>query len=175
MVELGRHAGLKNLCRKAYRFDPGHGHMTNITKVGISLIVFRHSAFGTQLLLGKRKGSHGEGEWSTPGGHLDYMEGFIDTAKRELAEEVGSQFIVEEFEVVSLINLTEYAPKHYVDIGIMCDWVSGDPIVMEPDKCEEWKWFYSDTLPSPRFATIDRILQSVKHHYTSGVSVWDKG
>jgi 8-oxo-dGTP diphosphatase len=151
--------------------------MTNITKVGIGLAVYRENPEWTkpiQVLLGQRKGSHGEGEWSFPGGHLDYMEGFEDTAKRELVEEVGPQFIVEDFQVVSLINLTEYAPKHYIDIGMECWWVHGDPVVMEPEKCAGWEWFDIDKLPSPRFATIDRIMLGSKNHYTSGVTVWDK-
>lgn len=164
----------------ACRFESDHGYVTNITKVGISLVVFRDNPEGVhlspQILLGQRKGSHGEGQWSTPGGHLDYMEGFVDTAKRELAEEVGSHFIVEDFEIVSLINLTEYSPKHYIDIGIECWWVHGDPVVMEPDKCESWKWFDVENLPSPRFATIDRILIGAKSHYLSGdgILVWDR-
>ncbi len=148
--------------------------MTNITKVGIGVAIFKHYSFNTQVLLGRRKGSHGEGEWSFPGGHLEYMESFEDCALREIAEEVGHDFKVKNFKVVSLINLVDYAPKHYIDIGLMCEWVSGEPIVMEPDKCQEWKWFDFDVLPSPRFATIDRILVGARDQYIKNVTVWDK-
>jgi 8-oxo-dGTP diphosphatase len=144
----------------------------DITKVGIGLAVLRASDNGAQVLMGKRKGSHGQGEWSFPGGHLDYQEAFEDCALRELAEEVGPEFEVEDLRVMSVINLTEYDPKHYIDIGMMCWWVSGDPVVMEPEKCEGWEWFDIDDLPSPRFATIDRILQGCKNNY---VTVFDKG
>lgn len=151
--------------------------MTNITKVGIGLAVLREvyndNTFSHfEVLMGKRKGSHGEGEWSFPGGHLDYLESFEDTAIRELAEEVGSDFEVENFRVVSVINLTEYDPKHYIDIGMSCWWVTGDPVTMEPEKCEGWEWFHIDELPSPRFATIDRILQGCKNGFAT---VFDKG
>jgi 8-oxo-dGTP diphosphatase len=40
--------------------------------VGIGVTVVRD---GT-VLLGRRLGSHGAGEYSTPGGHLDYLESF---------------------------------------------------------------------------------------------------
>lgn len=147
----------------------------NITKVGIGLAVFRQSFDNgkIQVLLGKRKGSHGEGQWSFPGGHLDYMESFQTCALRELAEEVGTGFKVEQLEVVSVINLTEYAPKHYIDIGMSAWWVGGDAVVMEPDKCEGWQWFDRDALPSPRFATIDRILEGSMFVAMDGVAVFD--
>lgn len=128
----------------------------SITKVGIGVLLFR----GFDILLGKRKGSHGAGEWGFPGGGLEYMESFADCAKRELAEELGSQVIFKDLEVFSVLNLVEYAPKHYIDIGMAAEWVSGEPIVMEPDKCEEWRWFSFYELPSPRFATIDRLINA---------------
>jgi 8-oxo-dGTP diphosphatase len=130
--------------------------MTNITKVGIGVMLFR----GDNVLLGKRKGSHGAGEWGLPGGGLEYMESFADCAKRELAEEVGPQVIFKELATFSVLNLIEYAPKHYVDIGMSAEWVSGEPKVMEPEKCEEWRWVNVFELPSPRFATIDRLMEA---------------
>ena len=41
-------------------------------KVGIGVMVFKDG----KVLMGKRKSSHGEGEWAWPGGHLEYMESF---------------------------------------------------------------------------------------------------
>jgi 8-oxo-dGTP diphosphatase len=128
----------------------------NTTKVGIGVLVLKKN----EILLGKRRGSHGEGEWAFPGGSLEYGESFFECARRELDEEVGSHFKVRYLEPISVINLTEYMPKHYIDIGMYCEWVSGDPEVMEPDKCEEWRWFNVSNLPTPRFATIDRIINA---------------
>ena len=42
------------------------------TRVGIGVIILKDG----KVLLGKRKGSHGAGEYAFPGGHLEYMESF---------------------------------------------------------------------------------------------------
>ena len=49
-------------------------------KVGVGVMIFKNG----KVLLGKRKGSHGEGEFALPGGHLEYMEGFANCASREV-------------------------------------------------------------------------------------------
>lgn len=130
--------------------------MDNITRVGIGVAIFKENS----VLLGKRKGSHGEGEWAFPGGHLEYMESFQETAKREVEEELGLDIRIANLEVVSLINLTAYAPKHYVDIGMAADWLYGDPIVMEPHKVESWEWFSLRNLPDNLFKTVKPILHA---------------
>lgn len=128
--------------------------MTGITKVGIGVLVIKNAT----ILLGKRKGSHGAEEWGLPGGSLEYGESFAGTAKREMLEEIGPQVRTTFPVPISVINLTEYMPKHYIDIGMACVWISGEPEVMEPDKCEEWKWFSIHELPTPLFATVPKII-----------------
>jgi 8-oxo-dGTP diphosphatase len=81
-------------------------------KVGIGVMVLKDG----KVLLGKRKGSHGIGEYSIPGGHLEHMESFEECAKRETLEETGIE--VRNVRFVYLGNIKEYAPKHYVQIGM---------------------------------------------------------
>lgn len=131
--------------------------------VGIGVMVVKDD----KVLLGKRKGSHGKGEYAWPGGHMEYMESFEDCAKREVMEETGME--IENVRFLRLFNLKEYAPKHYVDIGLIADWKRGEPRVMEPDRIEGWDWYDKDDLPEPLFSTIPSYLEAEK----TGRTFWD--
>jgi 8-oxo-dGTP diphosphatase len=132
-------------------------------RVGVAVIVFKEG----KILLGKRKGSHGEGEYAFPGGHFEYMESFEDCAKREVTEETGME--IQNIRFLRIMNLKDYAPKHYVNIAMVADWKSGEPKIMEPDKCEDWGWYDPDNLPEPLFKTIPTCIEALK----TGRNFWD--
>jgi 8-oxo-dGTP diphosphatase len=130
-------------------------------KAGIGIMIFKNN----QVLLGKRKGSFGEGEYAFPGGHLEYMESFENCGRRETLEETGIEITNIRFQL--LANMLEYAPKHYVQIGLIADWKSGAAKVLEPNKCESWGWYDLDNPPSPLFKTCVLAFESHKtsQHY----------
>ncbi len=132
-------------------------------RVGIGVMIFKDG----KVLLGKRKSSHGAGEYAWPGGHLEYMESFEDCAKREVQEETGME--INNIRFLRLLNLKDYAPKHYVDIGLIADWKSGEPEIMEPDKIEEWGWYEIDNLPSPLFRALPTYFEALQ----TGRNYWD--
>ena len=132
-------------------------------KVGIGVMVLKDG----KVLLGKRKGSHGEGEYAWPGGHLEHMESFEGCAKREVAEETGIE--IHNVRFARLMNLKTYAPKHYVDIGVFADWKSGEPKVMETDKVESWSWYDIDKVPEPLFEPVKFTIEA----YKTGRNFWD--
>ncbi|PIR04083.1 MAG: DNA mismatch repair protein MutT [Candidatus Magasanikbacteria bacterium CG11_big_fil_rev_8_21_14_0_20_39_34] len=128
----------------------------NRPKVGIGVMILKDD----KVLIGKRKNSHGTGEYAWPGGHLEYMESIVDCAKREAMEEAGIE--IENVRFLRLLNLKNYAPKHYVDIALIADWKSGEPKVLEPEKCEFWDWYPMDNLPQPTFAALDTYFEALK-------------
>ncbi len=121
-----------------------------------------------KVLMGKRKGSHGAGEFAFPGGHLEYMESFEACAKREAAEETGIE--IENVRFLMLANVAKYAPKHYAHVTLMADWKSGEPRVLEPEVCELWGWHSLSNLPEPLFETCKLSIDS----YKTGRNYYDK-
>ncbi len=71
--------------------------------VGIGVLIQNSKG---EILLGLRQGSHGEGEWCFPGGHLEFGETVFETAKREVSEETGLE--VDEFNLISVADELKY-------------------------------------------------------------------
>lgn len=133
-------------------------------RIGLGIMIFRDG----KILLGKRKNITGHGEYCFPGGGLEYMESFVEGALREISEETGLE--VENMRFVLLANLKDYTPIHFVHIGFVADWKSGEAELKEPDKNESWDWYDLDNLPSPRFKTVDITIEA----YKTGKTFFDK-
>jgi len=134
----------------------------NQPKVGVGVMIVKHGL----VLLGKRKGSHGEGEYAFPGGHLEHMESFEHCAQRETLEECGIEIENMRFQFVA--NVKAYAPKHYVHVGLLADWKSGTPEVLEPEASGPWEWYDLENLPQPLFEMVRLAVESYKtgrHYY----------
>lgn len=126
-------------------------------KVGVGVMILRDG----KVLLGKRKGSHGEGEYSFPGGHLEFGESIKDCAIREVEEESGIKIKNIKFQFFA--NLIKYTGKHYAHIGIIAEWKSGEPEVLEPDKCGGWNWYELNNLPNPLFEPCRLTFENYKN------------
>jgi 8-oxo-dGTP diphosphatase len=122
--------------------------------VGVGVILLKEN----KVLLGKRKGSHGDGSWAFAGGHLEFKEDLEECAKREALEETSLH--VKNIRFATLTNdIFENENKHYVTIFMTCDYDSGELKIMEPDKCEKWEWFEWGNLPEPLFIPIKNLLK----------------
>jgi 8-oxo-dGTP diphosphatase len=98
------------------------------------------------------------GEWSLPGGKLDYGESFEDGAIREVKEETGIT-ITSMPEVISVHNFkNEHA--HFMTVGLVAHSWEGEAQVMEPDEMVEWDWFDLNDLPYPRYFPSFGVIEN---------------
>jgi len=124
-------------------------------QVGIAAIVIK----GGKVLMHQRKNAHGDGTWSFPGGHLEFGESWSACAQRETREEAGIEIMNIRFGAATN-DIFEKERKHYITIFMLADWKSGEPKVMEPDKCGGWIWVDWDQAPKPRFLPIENLLKT---------------
>jgi len=129
-------------------------------RVGIGVMIQNKKG---EVLLGLRQGSHGAGEWSFPGGHLEFGETVFETAKREVKEETGLD--VNKFELIAVVDELRYIKtdnKHYLNIGVKAVYQGGEPKVMEPEKYKEWGWFSLNDLPEKLLEGTELEIRNFK-------------
>jgi len=127
----------------------------NHQKLGVGVIIIREN----KVLLGKRIGALGANTWSFPGGHLEWGESVFDCAAREVAEETGFTDLSNFRYGPYTRDVFEKEDKQYITLFVIADLQSGEPKVMEPDRCLEWQWFGWDDLPEPLFLPMENLLQ----------------
>lgn len=102
-------------------------------KAAVGILVVRNGL----ILLGRRKGSHGAGTWSAPGGRMEYGETIEQAARRELHEETAL-----ELNAASVGPYTndvfDDVQEHYLTFIVIARATTGEPRIMEPQKCEGW-------------------------------------
>ena len=94
---------------------------------------------------------------------MEFGESVVACARREVLEETGLQ--LESAELLLVSNVLAYEGKHYVDLGLLGKLAAGaseEPQLLEPDKCEEWRWFPTDALPEPLFVSIPNFIRSLR-------------
>lgn len=125
--------------------------------VGVGVLVWREK----QLLLGKRLSVNLAGKqdtcWQFPGGHLENNESVIECAVREVQEETSLK--VKSLRHLGFTNNTFIiGQRQYITLLVSCDYKSGVAQRLEPDKCEQWRWFDYQMLPLPLFKPITLFM-----------------
>jgi len=122
-------------------------------RVGVALILEKDG----KVLLVHRKGAHGEGTWSTPGGHLEFGESPETCAIRETEEEVGVTASVPKFLAITN-DVFESEGRHYITIWMRSYNFTGLPFSAATEEVAEIGWFGWDELPRPLFLPFKNLL-----------------
>jgi 8-oxo-dGTP diphosphatase len=103
-----------------------------------------------EVLLQKRtdKTNSNAGEWSRPGGTVEFGEKVEDALIREIQEELNIGIeIIKFLEYTDNILIESGVKKHWLALGFLARIKSGKLQNLEPEKHIEMKWFSLDNLP----------------------------
>jgi 8-oxo-dGTP diphosphatase len=125
-------------------------------RVGVGILIVKDG----KILYGRRKGSFGAGLYGLVGGHLEHGETAEQAILREVAEECGLK--VKNLRVLCVSDFLTYYPKHYLDVGFVGEWESGEPLVLEPHKVEAWEWRALDDAPDDVLAPCLGYIEAYK-------------
>ncbi|CAH0484415.1 unnamed protein product [Peronospora farinosa] len=128
-----------------------------VVRVGIGVLLMSKK-HPDCVLIGQRKGSHGEGKFALPGGHLEMYESWEECAIREVKEETDLNLKEAHFATVTNDPMEDEG-KHYITI-LMQAIVDDEQTVrnMEPNKCEGWSW-----VPWAELCTRDDMFTPLLH------------
>lgn len=128
--------------------------MNSRPSVGVAIIITKSN----QVLLMKRKGAHGRGTWSTPGGHLEIGESPEECAVREAKEEVGMDVVDVRFRAVTN-DIFDEQGKHYVTLWMDGKSINEKPTIVAENEVEEIGWYGWDELPEPLFLPLENLIK----------------
>lgn len=124
----------------------------------VGVMIFKEG----KVLMGKRRGRHGDGEYSFTGGHLEYLDSFENCAKKETLEEAGIQ--IKNIKFLCLANYSKHVDRQDILVGIMAEWESGELKDSSEERIGEWAWYDLNNLPSPLFYPSEVMINAYKNN-----------
>jgi 8-oxo-dGTP diphosphatase len=118
----------------------------------VGVICFR----GDEVLIIKRGKPPRHGDWSIPGGRLEWNEPVKACALRELKEETGV-----EAELLGLVDVLDGLfgeGRHYVLIDYVARWISGEPVAGD-DAAEAQFVPVADAIERVEWATTKQVIR----------------
>lgn len=115
----------------------------------VMLLLTRKTDNNEEILFQKRKNTgYCDGYYDlSASGHVDDNESMKRAMCREAKEELGIDIKEEDLEFVCIIHIN-FNGRIYYNGYFKTDRWCGEPIINEPEKNEELKWFNINNLPS---------------------------
>lgn len=128
--------------------------------VAVHLFLFKDN----KVLLARRFNTgYEDGKFSVPAGHVDGQEPLTLAIQREAKEEIGLTIKKEDLRVIHCMHrYTRESKDERIDFFITAEKWTGEPRIMEPDKCDLIAWHDLNSLPSNIIPYVRSALTAVQ-------------
>lgn len=144
-------------------------------RTAVDVLLLREKKQGEEeVLLGLRKAKAGENTWGFPGGHQKTDETIVQTAQRELREELGDDVrVIISTDIVS-VRENKIHPWYVPHITIIIKglYEGGEIIASEDERTDMWRWYALDQLPVNLFSGVDETIENYKQGKIAVVTDW---
>ena len=138
--------------------------MSKSTRKYYTVVMASHVIFerdGKVLLSRRYNTGYRDGEYSLPAGHIEEGEFATQAALREAHEEVGVVVKPEDLLPAHITHLHRGDHERIAFFFSAKQW-DGEPINMEPEKCDEIRWVDVNQLPSN---TVPYVRAALEHYF----------
>jgi 8-oxo-dGTP pyrophosphatase MutT (NUDIX family) len=114
---------------------------------------------GNKVLLSRRyQTGWMDGKYSLIAGHIDGNESVFTAMIREASEEAGIR--VRKKDLIPVKIMHRKSDREYIDFFFVAKKWNGTPKIMEPEKCDDLRWFPLNKLPRNLLAYVKEVIDS---------------
>jgi 8-oxo-dGTP diphosphatase len=129
--------------------------------IGVGVLIVNQDG---HILLSPRLKPYGFRKLALPGGHVEWMETLVQTARREVLEETGIRLGKIEETRDYTEELNRKLNKHYATFYLIAEMPKGQkPRDMEPHKHGPWGWYDPFNLPKRAWSPTKRLVKRSAH------------
>jgi 8-oxo-dGTP pyrophosphatase MutT (NUDIX family) len=111
-------------------------------------------------LMRRANTGYNDGFYGLPSGHVEEGENLFEAMAREIKEETGLDVGAGNLELVHNVYRLN-AQRTYNDYFFTCRHFAGEPRNLEPEKCDDARWFDKNDLPGKLVPEVKLALHCV--------------